>query len=338
VYCIPEKANNQDFLDYWMEIKGRIEEGHLHWIPEFFQDIPAQQCESIRKILINGKRIRGCLVCLMSQALGGTLQAAIPRAVAIECIQTASLIHDDYVDQDTVRRGGAATWTVEGSRMAVLLGDLIFATVIRKMVEMSREDGSVIAEAIATMAKGAYQEQRDWVDLAPAIAAGNYRPEFYDRIIHLKTGALFGAASKLGAVAAGAPATVAARAFEFGARLGEAYQIADDLQEVMTLNEPLKDLSKTRAELAPLFLYFSSETKSHLLRLLEGQEDGDQDWIEHALPVLKTRMRQEIALRLDLAVKTLKDFPDNSHARMLYAAPSAVVQMMRVTTRSGSSS
>jgi hypothetical protein len=49
-------------------------------------------------------------------------------------------------------------------------------------------------------------------------------------------------------------------------------------------------------------------------------------------------MRQEIALRLDLAVKTLKDFPDNSHARMLYAAPSAVVQMMRVTTRSGSSS
>ncbi len=100
--------------------------------------------------------------------------------------KTASLIHDDYVDQDHIWRYRPATWTLEGSRRAVLLGDLIFATAIQKLVEMSRGDGVWITQAIASMAKGVYQEPLNSSTLTHAISKGTYRPELYNHIIRLK--------------------------------------------------------------------------------------------------------------------------------------------------------
>jgi geranylgeranyl pyrophosphate synthase len=135
----------------------------------------------------------------------------------------------------------------------------------------------------------------------------------------------------LGAIAAGASAGVTAHAFEFGARVGEAYQLADDLQEVLKLDGQADNLLARISMLAPIFLYFSHETKSHVLRLLEKREEDCHQWIEKALPVLQTRMEHEVAVRLDLAIKEIKDFPDNPHTRMLHTAPSKVIRMILET-------
>ena len=324
------KARSEGHVDFstrWRAIKARLDTELARCIPEFFRDLSAAELATIHRILANGKRIRGCLVLLVSDALGGKVENAILRAVAIECIQAASLIHDDYVDDDTRRRNRPATWTVEGPRKAVLLGDLIFATAIEKMMAISRRDGLAVAQAIATMASGAYQEPIDPFDLARAVADGRYRPEVYHRIIHLKTGTLFGAAAQVGAIAAGASPAIRTLAFAWGARGGEGYQIADDIEEVVTLEERPEDLPARISRLAPLFLCFSQETNFQSSHLAAGREVDFREWLGNARTVLETRMRHEIAARLDLAAKMVGDFPKTLDTRMLRAVPSAIIRM-----------
>ncbi|MBI4196024.1 MAG: polyprenyl synthetase family protein [Betaproteobacteria bacterium] len=321
-----------DFPVYWRAIKARLDTELARRIPEFFKDLAAGEIDTIRRILADGKRIRGCLVCLVSDALGGRIEDAIPRAVAIECIQAASLIHDDYVDEDTRRRERAATWTVEGPRRAVLLGDLMFATAIEKMMAISRQDGLAVAQAIATMASGAYREPMGPLDLARALTGGTYRPELYDRIIHLKTGALFGVAAKVGAVAARASPAMRTLAFEWGARVGEAYQIADDLEEVLTLEAHPEILPERISRLAPLFLRFSREENFQASYLSAEREADFREWFRNARPVMETRMRHEITARLDRAAKAVGDFPETVDTRWLRAAPSAIVRIESEST------
>jgi hypothetical protein len=267
----------------------------------------------------------------MNNALGGRIEDAIPRVVAIECIHAASLIHDDYVDNDAVRRKRPAMWTVKGPRKAVLLGDIIFATTVQKMIEMSRRDGLVITQAIATMANGAYQELSDPLCLSGAVGAEPYRRELYSLILYLKTGVLFGAASQLGALSAHASAAVSALAFEFGARVGEAYQIADDLQEVLAVDTRAPNLSEKVFLLAPVILYFCGETNAQLTRRIQGPKAGLQKWYDKIRPVLIRRMEHEIKLCLGQAMKETRDFPDNYYTRMLRTAPAEMVRMMNNT-------
>jgi geranylgeranyl pyrophosphate synthase len=105
----------------------------------------------------------------------------------------------------------------------VLLADLMFATAIEKMAQVGAREGQTLAHAIAAMAQGAFQE---------SLGVGNAHDwEAYHSIIQLKTGSLFAAAARLGALAAGANQRMVKAATQFGALTGEAYQIADDLAD-----------------------------------------------------------------------------------------------------------
>jgi len=325
------------FLDYWEGIRRRLEKEFGLWVPEIFDDLPDLQVETVLRSLEAGKRIRGCLVCLVCEALGGTIESAISRAVGIECIQAASLIHDDYVDGDRVRRNQPAEWTLQGSRQAVLLGDVMFATVIRNMMEMGVAEGSVAANVIATMAKGAYQEHVDRSNVDRLVSEEAYRSETYERIIRLKTGALFGAAAQLGAIAAGASAPVRAQAFTFGCRLGEAYQIADDLAEVVKLEQLPRAGGAELSAVAPILFRFSRMSSVDLLSVLnEGRRDQSK-WVAEELPLITDRMRGEISTRSQNAISELVDFPENRHTRLLHNMPAQVIHSMEKTAAPASS-
>lgn len=317
-----------DFIGYWQSIQAELDRGFAQWMPDLARELSATHQASIQQAVTGGKRLRGCLVCLTAEALGGRRAAAIPRAVAIECIQAASLIHDDYVDGDTLRRQRPAIWTVEGARRAVLLGDLIFATAIWQMAELGREDGATLARAIATVARGAYREALGPAELAAAVAGRDFPPDLYKRIIHLKTGALFGAAAKLGALAAATPPALADQAFEFGARLGEAYQLADDLLDLFDAGSLPEDPRDRLALWAPALLCFLPEKRATLLRLLQSNGNGVQAWLDGRLPVLRARMMREVERQVQLAASTLAGFPDNGWTRLLQAAPAQVVALL----------
>jgi geranylgeranyl pyrophosphate synthase len=212
---------------YRAQLKARIDGELKLRLGEWFPGLPDANQEALHDMLAEGKRLRGSLTCLVAEALGASLERALPSALAVEMIQAASLVHDDFVDGDTVRRGRPAAWTRLPPRRAVLLADLVFATAIEKMAKAGGREGATLAHAIATMAQGAVQETLD-----PAYAKRAGR-DAYRRIIYLKTGSLFAAAARLGALAAGADERTLEAATEFGARTGEAYQVADDLADDM---------------------------------------------------------------------------------------------------------
>lgn len=312
-----------DLRTYWKSANAEIEIGLSHWLPMLCQDLPEMSPETMRQPLAGGKRIRGCLVCLMSEALGGTLAAAIPRAVAIECIQAASLIHDDIVDGDWTRRSQPATWTVEGMRKAVLLGDVIFSTAIERLAELGSRDTQTLAHAIATLARGAYQEAIDPAVLRSALLEGRYQPVIYEQIIRLKTGALFAAAAQLGALAAEASDEVAARAFAFGMQLGEAYQIADDLDDLAAWPD---QQSIAAIPLLPTLLYFSDKAPSPISML--DLFDGGNGWHSEMalqLPSITDRMQAAITLKVTAALAELQGLPANPHLALLRSLPRQIL-------------
>lgn len=199
-------------------IKHRVDAELAGCVAEWFAELPPAGQDALRGILARGKRLRACLACLVAEALGARMEAAMPAALAIEIVHAASLVHDDFVDGDELRHGKPAAWTVLAPRRAVLLADMMFATAIEKMAHCGAAEVGALAHAIAATARGAFQEG----------SGGN---SSYRRINLAKTGSLFAAAARLGALAARAGAAQVEAAHEFGSLVGEAYQLADDLAD-----------------------------------------------------------------------------------------------------------
>ena len=305
------------FDAHWRGAREQLEQEFEQRLPQFFGDLPAAHTAAVRDVLGGGKRLRGCLVVLLNDALGGAPAAAFPRALAVECIQAASLVHDDFVDGDTSRRDRPATWTVQGPRRAVLLGDVIFATALRRMAELGQADGAVLAQAVATMAAGAYQEPLASSDLVGDAAAD--AACLYPRLIHLKTGVLFGAAAQLGALAAGVPASVAAKAFEYGALVGQAYQIADDVHD--WLGTP-PDAARCLL-IAPALWHFCPDAGTAGRFDLPAPEHA-----EHWRAALRERMLAAAGHRVQQAIAAVDLLPGGPRVDLLRVAPHAIVGAM----------
>lgn len=316
-----------DIMQYWKNAKPKIDEEINELLPSFTEKMPAEHVQILQQSIEGGKRVRGTLTCLVCEALGGNMEHAMSRAVAIEYIHAATLIHDDYVDLDTVRRSRPATWTLEGSRRAVLFGDLIFSSMINMMSNISREDTKAVAEAIATVASGAFQEPLNPMRLINDITTGRFPSGLYDVIINLKTGALFGAAAKLGAIAADAIDFVE-KSYEYGARCGEAFQIADDLREVLRIVETGSISVNKMVTLAPACLYFSQESMREVLDIMSGRNMDITKLISEKWTTMIERMGNEIDVRLMLALKEIEDFPNNEYSEMLKQAPRQMVRLM----------
>lgn len=316
-----------DIIDYWHLTKPRIDEGIARLLPLFIERMPSEYANVLKESIEGGKRARGTLTCLVCQALGGRLEDALPRAVAIEYIHAATLIHDDYVDLDTVRRSRPAIWTLEGSRRAVLFGDLILSYMINMMSDMSRDDAKAVAEAIAAVARGAFQEPLNPMLLVDEITSGRFPSGLYDVIIKLKTGALFGAASKLGAIAANR-LEMGEKVYNYGSRCGEAFQIADDLREVLRIVETGKANVHKIITLVPACLYYYSDSIKEVLDMMMGRHiDIASIVLERWVPLIE-HMSNDIDVRLNLALKEIEDLEDNEYVRIMRQAPRHMVRLM----------
>jgi len=183
------------------------------------------------------------------------------------------------------------------------------------MAELGREDGVVLAKAIATMAAGAYQEPLALPDLAPD--AGLHAARLYPQLVYLKTGVLFGAAAQLGALAAAVSAPMAARAFEYGVWNGEAYQIADDVQDWLEAPPGAAQCPL----LAPALWHFCADAEPAGRFGVPTPEHA-----ERLRPVLRERMMAAAEHRLQQAIAAVDFFPSGPHAGLLRAAPHAIVR------------
>ena len=312
-----------DFAAYWEPLRERLNSCHPALVQRFFATLPQDLVESIDSVVSGGKKVRARILCTVCEALGGSFADALPRAMAIECIQAASLIHDDWVDGDRVRRNAPAVWTLQGARRAVLLADVIFATALERCAELGRLDVLALSKAIAAIAAGAYQESLELAETRTSGFPGSGGRPPYDRLIFLKTGALFAAAAELGAIGARADAALQRAAYDYGARIGEAYQLADDLEDLVR-----------RPATAPLQIQDVTALSILLGRFgMTGRDQGRQPLRAEVLQCdkvqiarLERAMEDEISARLASAVFVLKSLPETPWRRMLEAIPNEVVR------------
>jgi octaprenyl-diphosphate synthase len=173
-----------------------------------------------------GKRLRPALLLLTGKACGGVTPAHHTLAAAVEMIHTATLVHDDVLDEAEVRRHVATVNAGWGNKVSILLGDLLFTHAFHLTSTVDSRACRVIGEATNRVCAGELRQvcERGNLDLTEAD---------YFAVIDGKTAALTEAACRLGALYAGAPEETADRLALYGRNLGRAFQIADDLLDLV---------------------------------------------------------------------------------------------------------
>jgi len=170
-----------------------------------------------------GKRLRPMLLILSARSCQYSGQMHIPLAAIIEFIHTATLLHDDVVDESDVRRGRETAHAVWGNAASVLVGDFLYSRSFQMMVGVdSMRVMDIMSEATNTIAEGEVLQLLNLGD--PEISE-----QAYFRVIRNKTAKLFEAACRLGGVIAGCDERMEKTLARFGNCLGMAFQVADDV-------------------------------------------------------------------------------------------------------------
>tara|TARA_R100000365_G_C2748460_1_gene80012 strand:- start:9536 stop:10549 length:1014 start_codon:yes stop_codon:yes gene_type:complete len=169
-----------------------------------------------------GKRLRPLITLIAAHAVGKANPATHALAAAVEFIHTATLLHDDVVDESDLRRGKPAAKAIWGNKASILVGDFLFARAFNLLVEANSLDIlNRLATASTIIAEGEVRQ-------LAAMQAGDLPTEDYLAIVEAKTGALFEAAAETGAMSAGGHKYAHALA-TYGKNLGLAFQIIDDV-------------------------------------------------------------------------------------------------------------
>jgi octaprenyl-diphosphate synthase len=194
-------------------IRARMASRHAPRIPE----VTAHLVEA------GGKRLRPMLTLAAADLCGYVGDNDVKLAATVEFIHTATLLHDDVVDESAQRRGRATANLLWDNKSSVLVGDYLFARSFQLMVETGNlRVLDILANASATIAEGEVLQLTAARDLATTEA-------IYLQVVRGKTAALFSAATQAGGVIANAPEPQVQALYEYGDALGVAFQIVDDL-------------------------------------------------------------------------------------------------------------
>ena len=188
-----------------------------------------------------GKMLRPSLSLITAEAVGGQKESALKAGSAIELIHTFSLIHDDIMDQDDMRRGMPSVHKVWGDDVAILAGDTLFSKAFETIINSNQELASPaqINHALSTVADACVK-----ICEGQALDMGfedrfDVTEDEYMEMIFKKTGALIAAATKVGAIMGGASDEVIDAMYEYGRLIGLAFQIQDDYLDIASDEETL---------------------------------------------------------------------------------------------------
>ncbi len=240
-------------------------------------------------VAAGGKRLRPLLTLATARMCGYDGGRHVHLAACVEFIHTATLLHDDVVDESLLRRGLASANAIFGNKASVLVGDFLFARAFQLMVE----DGSltvlgILSGAAATIAEGEVLQLSTQNDLSTS-------EERYLQVIGGKTAALFAAACQVGAVVAARPRTEELALAAYGTNLGMAFQLVDDALDYVADEAALgktigDDFREGKITLPVLAAYNAGNAveRAFWSRTIESLEQQDTD-LDHALVLMQTR-------------------------------------------------
>jgi octaprenyl-diphosphate synthase len=274
-------------------------------------------------IAAGGKRLRPLLTLATSRLCGYEGERHVALAACVEFIHTATLLHDDVVDESALRRGQASANALFGNKASVLVGDFLFARAFQLMIEdKSLEVLRILAGASATIAEGEVLQLITQNDLGSTEAQ-------YLEVIQGKTAALFAAAARLGAVVGDRPQAEAEALDAYGNNLGIAFQLVDDALDYSAEQARLgktvgDDFREGKITLPVLTAFHAGDAAEQEFwrRTLEAGEQTDEDFAEAQRLIARHRGIERTIERAELygnaALAALEIFP-NGEARAALA-------------------
>ena len=275
-----------------------------------------------------GKRLRPALTLLSARLLNYTGSSHIGVATSIELIHTSTLIHDDVVDDSSMRRGKATANTIWSNRRCILVGDFLLSQAFKILVqEQCLRTLEVVAKTSAIIAEG---------EIKQINSIGNLDITFdeYKDIIYSKTASLFGTACQIGAILNKSSSQIEESMLNFGVNLGIAFQIVDDvLDYTNTLGKNLGDdfhEGKMTLPIIVAYQYANTQEKKFWKRTISQHDiqDGDlQLAIEqmHKYDVV-TICKSTILQFIDEALKSIDIIPDNHIKDLLRELPMWIIR------------
>ncbi|RZL53644.1 MAG: octaprenyl diphosphate synthase [Variovorax sp.] len=267
-------------------------------------------------ISAGGKRLRPALLLLMSGALGYRGAQRFNIAAVVEFIHTASLLHDDVVDESTLRRGRATANESFGNPASVLVGDFLHSRAFQMMV-----DGNdirvmqILADATNVIAEGEVMQLMNMHD-------ATLDEDAYLRVIRSKTAKLFEASTRVAAVMAKAPSQMEEACATYGQALGTAFQVIDDVLDyagdAAETGKNVGDDLREGKNTLPLILAMQRAVPAEAALIRAAIETGDETQLERIVAIVKETgaldaTRAAAAAEAQRAIDALDGFPENPY-------------------------
>jgi len=270
-------------------------------------------------VTAGGKRMRPAMVLMMARALGYEGEHHHLLAAVIEFIHTATLLHDDVVDESDLRRGRSTANAVFGNAASVLVGDYLYSRAFEMMVETdSMAAMQVISAATTVIAEGEVLQLLNVHD--PDVSL-----ERYLQVVRYKTAKLFEAAAQAGTIIAGADAGVQAAAAAYGRHVGTAFQLIDDVLDYSgdaeALGKNVGDDLREGKPTMPLIHVMENGTAQQRTLIREAIRNGEADFAAVAHAIRDTgaleHTRRLAASESALARQALMDIADSQYRQSL---------------------
>ncbi len=286
----------------------------------------------LAKYLISagGKRIRPLLTLASTALFDGDMDKSYNLAAAVEFIHSATLLHDDVVDESFERRGKKVANLIYGNKASVLVGDYLFSKSFQMMVESkSFEILSILSNASAVIAQGEVLQLSTTNDIGTKMPA-------YLEVIESKTAALFAASCEVGAVLSNQNEQIVKAMRDYGTKLGTAFQIIDDALDYSadqkTLGKEIGDDFKEGKMTAPVIFALENASEKELQfwqRTLARKEQNDGDF-NQAMEIITRHNALEKTIELAIsyanqASDILAITPNNQIKELLVALPNYTI-------------
>ena len=271
-------------------------------------------------IAAGGKRLRPALLLMLSGALGYQQAHRFSLAAVVEFIHTATLLHDDVVDDSTLRRGRPTANETFGNPASVLVGDFLYSRAFQMMVEVGQmRIMEILADATNIISEGEVLQLMNMHD-------ASLSEEGYLLVIRSKTAKLFEASARLAAVLAGSSTEVEQACATYGQALGTAFQIIDDVLDYdgdpAELGKNLGDDLREGKATLPLIVAMQRGTPEQAAVVRHAIEQGSADQLESIVAIVRqtgalSAARAAAAAEAQRAIAALACLPVNGYSACL---------------------
>ena len=271
-------------------------------------------------IMAGGKRLRPVLLLLMAGALGYKGTDHHKLAAVIEFIHTATLLHDDVVDDSNLRRGRPTANAMFGNPASVLVGDFLYSRAFQMMVECQNlRILDIVAEATNVIAEGEVMQLMNMHDASLDVDA-------YLRVIRSKTAKLFEASTRLPAVLTQSSAAVETACAQYGQALGTAFQVIDDVLDydgdAALMGKNLGDDLREGKATLPLIVAMQRGNPAQCALVKRAIEQGEVDALADIVQIVRETgamqaTREAASSEAQLAMNSLRVLPDSLYKEAL---------------------